>query len=393
MREPTAGPALEVCGLLEDGGLTALLDLAAANRVEALLHRQLELTPYRSHARVAALAGVREAQLQRHLRALTDLVAFGEVMDRLGAPWLVVKGPVLAERLYSRPDLRLYGDLDLVVPNTVFARTLEALEAEGVEVLDRNWTLLRREVRGQVHLVLPYGSVADLHWHLVNDGRIRRELSIDMSEVFAARRYVDVNGLSVPTLDTSDMVAHLCLHAALAGGHRLSWLQDLDRLAALEEPGWGQVCTRATEWGVGPLVGIVLARCRSVLGTPVPDEVLTALFASIYRQHITRFVDHHSPPAFSGGRATPATVWAQVARPTWRATWRATAARLTRRSRAALGRRRETGRLGAPGRDAPRRAAVLRVSGGPEDRAEYLSEVTLGARSQGHNTTEPRRSA
>jgi hypothetical protein len=55
-----------------------------------------------------------------------------------GVPWLVVKGPALAE-LHGAPDLRAYSDLDVLVPSAAFGDALAALESAGAAVLARNW--------------------------------------------------------------------------------------------------------------------------------------------------------------------------------------------------------------------------------------------------------------
>jgi hypothetical protein len=139
-----------------------------------------------------------------------------------------VKGPALAAVAYRRPDLRAYKDLDLLVPAPVFEDAVRLLEANGIPLLDRNWTLVSHEVRGQLHLQLPMGTVTDLHWHLVNQYRDR--LRIPMGELFDRSRRVEVGGRPVSVLDPVDGLIHICLHAALSGGERLIWLKDLDLL-------------------------------------------------------------------------------------------------------------------------------------------------------------------
>ena len=59
------------------------------------------------------LQGCYRDQLARHLRTLSDLRRASEALRRAGLIWAVVKGPALAERLWPRPDMRLYVDLDL----------------------------------------------------------------------------------------------------------------------------------------------------------------------------------------------------------------------------------------------------------------------------------------
>src|SRR5688500_15332306 len=124
-------------------GLHACLDGEAITAAGAALDddtRLYRLTELALHHRVAnaVFLGIREAvdpdhpafhrlqreyidNVARHLRTLADLAELGPVLDTAGIPWMVIKGPVLAETIYPRPDLRSYDDLDVVVQPERFA--------------------------------------------------------------------------------------------------------------------------------------------------------------------------------------------------------------------------------------------------------------------------------
>jgi hypothetical protein len=164
-----------------------------------------------------------------HMRALTETRAVARALDGIGVRWVVVKGVVLAEVVYRRRSVRPYSDLDVLVHPADLSRAIEALEAAGFEVLDRNWRLVADSRRGEISLSTPTGTMLDLHWHLINEAAIRRGFSLDVAAMVERSTTVDIGGLEVPTLRPDDTVVHLALHAALSGGHRLQWLLDMQQ--------------------------------------------------------------------------------------------------------------------------------------------------------------------
>ena len=305
-------------------------------------------------------------QVARHLRSLADLRFFGDVMAAADLPWLVVKGPVVAEQLYAQPELRTYGDLDLIVPAAAFGDAVRALEREGAEVIDRNWRLLVREGRAQLHLVLAFGTLADLHWHVLNQRWLRRSFTISMDDLFSRRQLVDAGGVWTPTLDGVDTLLHLCVHAALSGGNRLSWLSDITR-AITAELVWPQVVERAEQWSARSAVYVMLRRAQQTLGAPVPDEVLHVLGP----RHVCRTsaaVDRLGP--LDARPRSLQAVWAETARDS---AWAQAAAGLRRAGRPVLWRARAA--VEGTSLKGTERIDVLEESGGDAERAHYLAEA------------------
>ena len=227
----------------------------------------------------AALEDGYRGALATHLRTVGELGTLRPALDEIG-PWLVVKGPVLAETVHARPDLRGYGDLDVLVRPSALGDALEALEAAGAEILDRNWTLLARELRGEVHARLRHGTTLDLHWHLLNERTSREAFRLPVTEMLERRRTVSVGPLKVPTLDAEDTLLHLGLHTLLSGGHRLVWFKDVERAVAQRAHDWDELIRRARAWRVDLVVGMALERARTTAGAAVPAEVISALARS-----------------------------------------------------------------------------------------------------------------
>ena len=219
----------------------------------------------------AAVASAHAAMLERRLRALSDLAAWGRVMDDASIPWLAAKGPVAAAA-YPRPDARTWGDLDVLVAPTALGPALDALADAGWALADRNHLLLRAVVPSEVHLVAPSGTVVDLHWSLTSTRVRTAGTGTDTPGLLARATTVDVGGLVVPALEPADALVHLCVHAAASGADRLGWLADVAAAAPDDGDGdgWHEVVAAAGRWRARAAVAGVLGRAALVLG---PDAV------------------------------------------------------------------------------------------------------------------------
>ncbi|CCH85919.1 protein of unknown function [Modestobacter italicus] len=227
----------------------------------------------------------RRSMVRRRLSLDADLRALAGSLDAAGVAWVCMKGPVLAE-VYERAgvgDVRFFSDLDLLVHPARFADALRACGAAGSGLLTRNFALLRAAVPGELALQARHGSVVDLHWSLVNRQSRRAATRIDTGELIDRAHRAVVAGSPVPVLQPEDALVHVCLHAAMSGGTRLSWLLDVTLTIADRTVDWRAVSARAVAWGVGPAVGLVLQRSRALLGATVPGHVVEGLVPQPWR--------------------------------------------------------------------------------------------------------------
>lgn len=288
-------PRPALAAIVRDRDLAPLLAATAHHRVASFVHLALRGLDGLDPAAAAALERTYRAGIEHHLRALGDLAGFGRCMAAAGIPWVTLKGPVLAETVYTRPDLRLYSDLDVLVPRASFPAAIDALRAGGAELLDRNWDLILREERGQLHVRLRNGTVADVHWHVVNRGHTRSSALVPVGDLVERARPVPIAGGFVPTLERVDSLLHLCLHAGMDGGGRLLSLKDIERTISSSPPDWDELAVRAYTWRINILVGAVLQRARRVVGADVPDPVLHLLLPSRGWRAVTVTVDRRWP--------------------------------------------------------------------------------------------------
>lgn len=291
-----------------------------------------------------------------------------QLVVSLTSPWFSMKGPVLAERVYPDPRRRASGDLDVVVPPADLRSAIAGLEAAGAQILDANWDVAIADRVGQVHLRLPYGTVLDLHWHLVNAGPVRDTLAVNMADVWRDLRTVDVGGIPVPTMSVTNTVVHVALHAGLGGAWQRKWFDDMRLLAEHEDVDWAAVVARARRWRVTRLVGVALTRAVHLADANIPADVLRALLPPPLTPRVVGSLDRVLPPKSARHEGSPARLWPNVTRDRWPDVARAGAWRLRRRARGGLVR----------SADAARIPEMLRPSGGPGGRERYLRLVESG---------------
>jgi hypothetical protein len=226
----------------------------------------------------ASLRRAYQQQVVRQLQVQADLRQLAGTLDDAGVSWLAMKGPVLAERLWSRPDLRQYVDLDLLVDPPQFGQALDAIVAAGADMVDRNWELIDQQRRAEVSLRLPNGTVLDLHWNVVNNPALRRQFSFSTGEMLGRSIPVTIGGTAIRTLDPVDTLLHVAYHTAHSGGHRLMWLKDVERATADPDLEWPETFRRARAYGVELILAVVLARIERVMGFGVrpPDAAFDA---------------------------------------------------------------------------------------------------------------------
>ena len=289
----------QVSHLLAQTSAIDVLDAAAFHAVSGIAYECLRDHSDAPDELVAELKTRHDDAVRQHMRMVWELGRLQEVLDGSGVGWAVVKGPALIELLYRRPGLRSYGDIDVIVQPSGFDRALGALLTNGSRLLDRNWKIMRRELLGELHLLLPGGTPLDLHWNLVN--MYRGSIRIDTEALLERAERVAIGSVRMPTPDSTDTLIHLALHGTLAGGDKLLWMNDIAMSASIRPPEWDTVVRRSEEWNVAAPVGFMLERSHRVLGAAVPDEVRRRLLGRQYRA-LMQMVDRISPWERARGR-------------------------------------------------------------------------------------------
>jgi len=218
-------PALRA--LLTDGAPLphgdATTRAAAYHRLEGYAVRADSGSPLLGVHRQAALAS---ALVRAQLPAAAAAIA-----EAAGDPPVLVKGPAAAA-LHPSPQLRAYGDLDLVVPKPALRPAVAALQAAGWRLSEaprmgvaggEPWRGFAEDYGHEIGLVRDIGAklaAVEVHWRLVDDPRAD---ALDRDALAAHGEPAD--GAIVPA--APELLLALALHLVAHPDRRLIMVQDV----------------------------------------------------------------------------------------------------------------------------------------------------------------------
>ncbi len=319
----------ELGALVAGSDQDELVRLAVAQGVAG--PASLQLASYLAPEPLGHLLAQGRLEAAQHFNHLAHLTRFAAALEQAGVAWVVLKGPALAELAYKEAP-RGYGDLDIMVPARQFHLATEALQGAGLTFAQRNWPLMARVARAQVTMAYGGTPLVDLHWDLVYKHSTRRHLRLPSDEVLGRRQRARLGNVEAWVLERTDFAAHIALHAALSGAHRLRWLLDVQRTLLSCPPDWDEFSRRCRYWGVGLPVGATLARAKATLGAPVPDGVVDELAGGRVNRELVRRLSHWVPHGhLPGGRLFSAALTRSL-----RDSWLATGVELSSELRQAL---------------------------------------------------------
>lgn len=327
---------------------------------------------YARHGR--ALPG--EAQTARREALVAELTACGDLhrvataLDGIGIRWVLMKGPILSQRFYNVLGLvRGFSDLDILVHPRDFADVLDVLDRSGANAWDRDWTLMRRRGRGEMSWILQDGTRLDLHWDLVNLPGQRRRLQFDAGGMLTRRQSTVLEGsVAVPALEDLDMIVHLAVHACLAGGHRLRWVMDIQRVLSQLAPDPQELAARAQAHGAELPTAVLIQHAATWLDPELEPYAMALAGPRVWQRWAKTWSRRHPPSAWEGGRGSGQWLFQST-----RDTSMASAAAGLRQGIDALAYRARSAVVSGPRVDG---ALLLnRPRGGPAARAAYLSFI------------------
>lgn len=218
------------------------------------------------YSRQQARQGVMEAHLGRIL----------ERFDRVDVKVAVMKGPKVAGE-YSRPELRPYSDLDLLVHEADLDRAI-GLMAEDEAVVE---IPAKRPKAAKRDVVLgdPSGVRfnVDLHWDLFSYSQLRGGARGAMDEAWDLATPADDSRLGPHwDLPVGHVAGFLATHAVLDHRFRLILFRDLLEMAR-KGPDWDEVVRTATRWSLRSTGYLAWFIANGAIGAPIPEGVLDEL--------------------------------------------------------------------------------------------------------------------
>jgi hypothetical protein len=229
----------------------------------------------RAHLVSAGLHARAQAdEARREIRHIHNALA------ELGAPVILLKGAAYLMAGHSPAAGRTFSDVDILVPKAALAQAESALLFHGWVTTHRS-AYDQRYYREWMHELPPLehmrrGTVLDVHHNILPEVARQR---VPADKLIAASISLPGDtGLRV--LAPEDMLLHSMVHLLHNEemGRGLRDLSDLD-LMLREFCGrpdfWERLTTRTRELGLERVLYYGLSQAHGLLGTPVPEHVLT----------------------------------------------------------------------------------------------------------------------
>ena len=224
----------------------ATTSAAAYHRLEGYAVRADPASPLLALHRQAALSSALvRAQLPDAARVITHAA---------GGPPVLVKGPAAAA-LHPSPELRAYGDLDLVVPKARLRQAAAALAQEGwwLSRADRMgveggepWEGFTEDYGHELGLGRRVGARVvglELHWRLTDDPRVDA-----LDRDLLGRHASELDGAIVPA--APELLLALALHVVAHPDRRLIMVQDIAMATRAAGSELGRAFALADDLGV-----------------------------------------------------------------------------------------------------------------------------------------------
>ncbi len=271
-------PATPVDTDAADIGLPQAIDLgqaAAENRLLGLVDQ------------AAAEGGIRcDPDAARFLRdkalgaaswelvAERHLLTVHELLDTAGVPHRFLKGAGVAHRFYEHPGLRMFVDIDVLVPPTRLDDAVAALEAAGHERDQPDpYPGFSAKWAKSVAVVHQDSQVeVDIH-RVIADGPFGLRASADVLWDRPPAE-VAIGTTNVPVLDAVAAFVHACVNA-IASYDRVSLgsLRDVAELSRFVTDRTAEVDELARQLGVRACVTHAVRRVQADLAWTAPPEV------------------------------------------------------------------------------------------------------------------------
>jgi hypothetical protein len=217
---------------------------------------------------------------------MNELEKVARLLDKNDIELLALKNSGITLALYPYCGSCPMGDVDVLVSKAVFRRAHKILTDAGYELKFRspfeedNIEAAEHGGGAEYSVTLDNGEHLwfELQWRPVAGRWIQPEQEPQVDDLI--KRSKPINNSKVRLLSPEDNLIQVALHTAKhsfvrAPGFRLH--TDVDRIATVEDIDWAVFTSRVCELKTKTAVYLSLEMARTLLGTSIPDNVLSAL--------------------------------------------------------------------------------------------------------------------
>lgn len=291
-RTEIEGKTVERIKCLLDRGIDfeELTALTSKHRVKPLLHHNLNkhASDKVSQSYLRQIKQDCRHNSWRNMSLMNQLTEILELLEANGIKAIAFKGPVLAASAYGNLSLRRIKDLDLLVEELDFQRTVDLFIGLGYKLIVK--------AAWEFHLESSDGSYSiDLHREIIPQHLSCPEIS---DYAWKNLEYFSFQGQKIPTLTPEACLLILCLNGTKDYWQRLNRVCDVAELIR-SQPNldWQEVWKQAERMGFKRLLFLSLFFARNLLGAKIPDFIeqkmqldpaLDSLALKVYKKLFSR---------------------------------------------------------------------------------------------------------
>jgi Uncharacterised nucleotidyltransferase len=213
----------------------------------------------------AALEHVLQGWLAHALRVEAHVVALVRELENARVEYRVFKGVALANTVYADPGLRVFADVDVLVPAADFARAAHVLEAAlgASRALPELRPGFDDRFGREAMLRSDSGLELDIHRTFIDGGF---GLTVDLDDLFVSPRRFALGVREIATLPQAQQLLSSCYAAALGDWPvRLASQRDVVQLLEADPPNTHDVIELARRWRAEAVVARALSGAWTAL--------------------------------------------------------------------------------------------------------------------------------
>lgn len=202
--------------------------------------------------------------------------------EECGIKVMMLKGPLLSQRLYSDIALRRSKDIDLLVDWKDFRAARDLLSTRNFTLFGpeppwgtQRMRLWRTATKDRTFHSATSGVEVELHHRLKTPSALIPALGLDQAD-----QNIAVGDRRYRAFGDRDLFTYLVVHAATELWHRLKWLADVRTLLSQRtQAQQSELIDYATAMGVGRCARLAIILCHRVWGDAPDPAIADALEA------------------------------------------------------------------------------------------------------------------
>jgi hypothetical protein len=236
-------------------------------------------------------------------KELLDVVKVLEENNILSIP---LKGPVLSQMAYGDVVSRQYVDLDLLVDEDTFLKSVKILESNSFRFEDEFILDKFKEKRNIFHdltLTNNLGVKIELHWRLFSDEYMTDFANIELYDNLCS---VQINNQNIKTFSNEINLMYFCIHGAKHNWERIEWLLDIARFIENREINWDLVFEYVEKTNTQKIIYSTFLLCSKILDLKLEDKIIDRIsskkiiklsknFEKVFYEDFTIYLEDREP--------------------------------------------------------------------------------------------------